>query len=152
MWKMFGKPTNTEQTMPNGKPPSRRVQFLYCYLLMALGSVIGVLLADGFRWHEWWQAVYAHAVCAVVFPVVAAIFGLLAIAVGIVALIENSSVNIPIKLICILGGILYFRLWFLAVRHSFWSCPLWQRWAWRAGLVASSALATYIVLYMTASC
>jgi len=143
---MVEKPTNAEQTMPNGKAIPRLVQFLYCYLLMAVGSVIGMLIADAFRWHEWWQAVYAYAVCAVVFPVVAALFGLLAMAIGLVGLIKDPSAEIPLKLICILGGILYLRLWFLAVRHSFGSCPLWQRWAWRAGLVASSALATYVII------
>jgi len=129
----------------------RRKRLLLSYLLMAFGSVVGILLTDGFRWHEWWQAAYAYAVCALCLPFVAALFGLLAIAAGLVALIEDPSANIPIKLICILGGVLYFRLWFLAVRHSFGARPSWQRWAWRTGLVASSAVAAYCVFRFTAS-
>jgi len=122
-----------ESAPPNGKVLSNLTSFLFCYLLMSAGSVIGMLASDGFRWHAGWRAAYGYLVVMLVGPVFAYLLGPFFICYSLLAVFVEPSFDFSEpKNVCHVGGVflcglLSFLLLVLARYRSFGAYPPWQR-------------------------
>lgn len=130
------------------KVKSHPLNFLLCYLLMAIGGVIGMLLQDGFRWHSVLDAAYAYAVGAFIAPFVVICAGLFIIVMAIALSAADAVAGLPLKILLALISAVSYGLMLFALRRCSVSRSPWVRWLARIYIVAYSAAAIHALFMM----